>query len=90
VADRTDTTATTIPSGCVRLTAKGAVLETPDERVHLAASGFSGNATLCGYLGDYYVAHPQPSSARVNCPGCLDVVLQVRKLRVKIRERGGP
>lgn len=71
------------------MTAKEAVREVPDDQVHLAASGFSGNASLCGYLSDYYVAHPQSSSARATCPGCLDVVHQVRNLRVKIRERGG-
>lgn len=85
---RTDTTATAIPGGCVRLTAKVGIYETPDDRVHLSASGFSGNVTLCGYLADAYTPQPQPTSARATCAGCLDVVRHVRKLRVKIRERG--
>ena len=82
--------ATARPGGLVRVTAKVGVRENPDNLVHLAASGFSGNATLCGYLGDYYTAETQPTSARATCPGCLDLVRHVRDLRVKITGEDQP
>lgn len=78
--------ATAAPGGLVRLEAKPGVAEAPDAVVHLAASGYSGNATLCGYLSDYYTAVAQPTSARATCHGCLDLVRHVRSLRVKIME----
>jgi hypothetical protein len=82
------TKATARPGGLVRVTAKVGVREAADERVHFAASGFSGNATLCGYLGDYYTAKPQPTSARATCPACLDLVRHVRDLRIKFSCKG--
>jgi hypothetical protein len=56
----------------------------PDNRVHLIGSGHSGNVTLCGCVADYHVTTPQPSSARVSCYACLNIVRHVQRLRVRI------